>query len=320
MSPPALFQAAAAAVQLPANVPTTIHLLPAGTFQCADGRGPFTVANASELISASFAIAAGQTLPIDYDHATDLAAPKGGPAPAAGWIASMHSRADGIWGDVEWTPAATERIRNREYRFISPVIMFGADGRVRRIARASLTNNPALVELTSLNARRAEPGAVGMTMDQFLAELRKLLELDDPAADPAAVIEAIKSMKKAGGVDPAKYVPMSVFQQTAAELAAAHQGCSLQAAQMAVDKAIEDGRLFVFMKDWALELCMSNRPAFDSFVDNLATPVAGLAQMLKKADGNQIRDPGARAGRRVDEVHTRLGLSPDDVAKYGKGA
>ena len=78
--------------------PEWVHLIPAGTFSGADGRGPYTLHNPEAVITAS--IAAGK-LPIDENHAIDLAAPKGGPSPARGWIVELQSRTDGLWGKVE---------------------------------------------------------------------------------------------------------------------------------------------------------------------------------------------------------------------------
>src|SRR3546814_18307145 len=81
---------------------------------------------------------------MDYDHATDLAAPEGRPAPAAGWIEALEDRSDGIWGRVTWTPHGAQALKNREYRFLSPVFTHLEDGRVIRLLRASSTTNPNL--------------------------------------------------------------------------------------------------------------------------------------------------------------------------------
>jgi len=62
-----------------------IELIPAGTFSTNDGRGPFYNSNPQAVIRLSRALMEGG-LPIDFDHATDRAAPQGLPAPAAGWI------------------------------------------------------------------------------------------------------------------------------------------------------------------------------------------------------------------------------------------
>ena len=78
------------------GAPAWVHLLPAGEIETIDRRGPYRIADAEKLIAAGFA--ATPRLPIDENHATDLAAPKGQPAPARGWITAMEAREDGIWG------------------------------------------------------------------------------------------------------------------------------------------------------------------------------------------------------------------------------
>lgn len=128
--------------------PAWLHLLPAGDVRTHDGRGPYRVTDAHGLIAAS--MAAGK-LVLDENHATDLAAPKGLPAPAQGWIVQLQQRADGIWGRVEWTEAAKRAETWRSYRGVSPAIVHLTDGRVVSIARASLTNTPNLAGLTALH-------------------------------------------------------------------------------------------------------------------------------------------------------------------------
>jgi phage I-like protein len=75
-----------AALALPSSegAPDWIHLLPAGEIATVDSRGPYKLTNAAALAAASLQ-AAGGRMPIDENHATDLAAPKGGPSPARGW-------------------------------------------------------------------------------------------------------------------------------------------------------------------------------------------------------------------------------------------
>jgi hypothetical protein len=131
--------------------PLWVHLMPAGEFMAADGRGPFRLEDA-EAVAALSLPAGGKPLPIDYDHAIDLAAPKGWPAPAAGWIERIEARSGALWGLVRWTERAAAKIRSLEYRSISPVFQHLREGgRIVRILRASLVNNPALdlVELAA---------------------------------------------------------------------------------------------------------------------------------------------------------------------------
>lgn len=78
------------------SVPEWIHLVPAGEFRGADGRGPYRLRDAAALITAS--MGPGRRLPLDENHSTDLAATRGEPAPARGWIVDLQSRPDGIWG------------------------------------------------------------------------------------------------------------------------------------------------------------------------------------------------------------------------------
>lgn len=144
--------ALASAVALPAGgeVPEWIELLPAssaGGIRTFNGAGPYHVEDGPALVRASLNATRG--LVVDENHATDLAAPKGGPAPARGWITDLEARADGsIWGKVEWTETGRALLSDRAYRGISPAITHDKQGRILSILRASLTNTPNLRGLT----------------------------------------------------------------------------------------------------------------------------------------------------------------------------
>lgn len=293
-----------------------IHLVPAGTFNGRDGRGPYHLADASEVIRVSLAHAGKAGIVIDYDHSIDLAAPKGGAAPAAGWVTELEARADGLWGKVDWTPRAQQLVADREYRFISPALMADAAGVVRGVARASLTNNPNLT-LVALNAAGATKDTLPMN-PEFMAELLKLLGLPDTADAPtilAKIREAVTTTTT-HAIDPARYVPMDVFQQTADELKRVHAGIALNAAEKVVDDAIAKRQLMPFMRGWAIDLCTANKPAFDKFLHSSKVPEF-LAELVapSRLEGKSPRSGGeAGAGR---EAFATLGISAEDEAKYG---
>jgi Mu-like prophage I protein len=91
---------------------------------------------------------------IDYDHASEYPEDaQGGPIPAAGWIKSVEDApdADGVlYGTAEFTERAQAMIAKKEYRYISPVIQWGArdkrtgEAQGATLACAGLTNRPFL--------------------------------------------------------------------------------------------------------------------------------------------------------------------------------
>lgn len=169
-----------------AGIPEWIHLLPAGRVETYDGRGPYTAADLAAIVAASMDYKA--RIVVDENHATDLAAKQGLPAPAKGYIVAMEARADGIWAQVDWTAAGRALLADRAYWGISPVFHHTKDGRVVRILRAALTNDPALRGLTALSSE-TEASMVDMK------KLARALDLAEDA-DEDAILAAIARMKE----------------------------------------------------------------------------------------------------------------------------
>jgi phage I-like protein len=92
---------------------------------------------------------ANGTVPVDYDHLI-MHVSKPGDGIAAGWFQKAELRNGGkqLFGLIEWTPRAAEHIRNREYRFCSPVVVPNyVDNETEEklgthIACAAITNMP----------------------------------------------------------------------------------------------------------------------------------------------------------------------------------
>jgi len=186
------------AVALDGVAPEWVHLLPLGEVPGRDGRR-FTVGDqksAQAIIDATLALAANADRPIDYDHQTDFAAVPGvgGRAPAAAWMKEYQMRGDGIWARVEWTQNGSEAVGRKEYRYLSPVFEHTKDGKVLRILRAGLTNNPNL-ELAAVAA--AQHTNSEDTMDKVLQELLKVLGCTDKTSEAdilsALAIQAAKA-------------------------------------------------------------------------------------------------------------------------------
>lgn len=184
---PGLFTAMASAIDLPKAdaAPDWVHLLPAmnGMVQTYDGRGPYQVKDAAAIIAASFVDARG--LPIDVNHATQLAAPKGMEAPAQGWIDAMEIRADGIWGHAEWTETGRALVESRAYRGLSPVFLHDAAHNIERIQTVSLVNKPNLRGLAALHMETQS-----MDMESIAAALGL-----EAGATSAQIVAAIKALK-----------------------------------------------------------------------------------------------------------------------------
>lgn len=204
--------AANAAELVPAvggGAPDWVHLMPVGAIATVDGRA-WSNPDPAAVIAASRA--GGRDLAIDYDHAMDLSKGAGLPAPAAGWVKDLQLRADGIWGRVEWTERGKAAVAAKEWRYLSPVFTFEkVGGRVLRILRAALTNDPAIVDLAALAARQNQTGEAPMN-EATRKRLAALLGL----AEAATVAEIETALASASLVKAETATATAIAQATAA--------------------------------------------------------------------------------------------------------
>ncbi|NIL77120.1 phage protease [Rhodococcus sp. B10] len=154
------------------QVPSTINLLKAGTWN-TPWHGDFELSGTDlEEMATHFGEGVGLVVeaetkaPVNYGH---MMADK-----AAGWIKRVYVQAvDGtaaLLGDVEWTPAAEQAIKDGEWRYLSPE--FNPRGYPWEdpeqeftfvdnvLTGAALTNIPLFKKLKPITASRIPPGRV----------------------------------------------------------------------------------------------------------------------------------------------------------------
>lgn len=180
----------AACVELRGDAPEWVELLPAGpVIRGRDGRA-WAMGDPGAVIQATQAD--GMDLPIDYEHATEIRAPQGEPAPAAAWIDASSlrvSNSGAIEGRVSWTERGRAAVCAREYRYLSPVFIFSkATGAIVRLTSAALTNQPNL-NIKALNRQQEDlPMAIP-------AAIREALGLPETATE-VEVVSAINQNRQ----------------------------------------------------------------------------------------------------------------------------
>ncbi|MFM5781466.1 phage protease [Aeromonas caviae] len=146
------------------------QLLPVGPFKARDGR-PFDVPGghwqldktiATTLINRAKAL--GQDILIDYDHQTLNVEKTGKEAPAAGWYNGDEiewREGEGLFIKPRWTERAAALVAAKEYRFLSAVFPYDAQGRPLELRMTAITNDPGVVgmqALAALSAQLIQPG------------------------------------------------------------------------------------------------------------------------------------------------------------------
>ncbi|WP_342057820.1 phage protease [Aeromonas sp. OTU364] len=146
------------------------QLLPVGPFKARDGR-PFDVPGghwqldktiATTLINRAKAL--GQDILIDYDHQTLNVEKTGKEAPAAGWYNGDEiewREGQGLFIKPRWTERAAALVAAKEYRFLSAVFPYDAQGRPLELRMTAITNDPGVVgmqALAALSAQLIQPG------------------------------------------------------------------------------------------------------------------------------------------------------------------
>jgi phage I-like protein len=313
------------------EAPAWVQLIPAGVFEGIDGRGPYDAKNPKAIAALSEQKAGDFGICVGYGHAIET----DDSAEAAGWCKELEVRSDGIWGKVDWTAQAAEKIKGRQYRGLSPVFYHDANGVVLWIARAGLTNKPNL-RIKSLNAREGEvdvsekeKAILGRIMKAFglpessdeetlLARCSAAIEAEGALVKVAGelklekkattddVIAAVQSAQSAKMVDPTKYVPMEQYNALSDRLVKAQQSQS----DAAVDAAIVAGKITPANREWAKSLHSTDPKAFAEFVKNAPVfLVPGAEDRKTDKDGKPQLTDGQKA------ICSQLDIDPKKFAK-----
>ncbi|HDO1314637.1 phage protease [Aeromonas veronii] len=244
-----------------------LQLLPVGPFKARDGR-PFDVPGGHWQLDKSIATtlinrakALGQDILIDYDHQTLHIEKTGKEAPAAGWFNGDEiewREGLGLFINPRWTDRAAAMVAAKEYRFLSAVFPYDAQGRPLELRMAAITNDPGVVGMQALAALSALPPKTNqsgqlatvtkeipmneamlallaklgiqveegseLTVEQGQAALSALDSLQSAAGKTASAEAALAALKaqpvqQGGQIDLAKYVPVATYNALVTEVA-----------------------------------------------------------------------------------------------------
>lgn len=321
------------------TVPTRIQIVPIGEFK--DGKGnPFRItAEIIAKIIANFDLRAND-LVIDYEHQT-LGE---GQAPAAGWIKRLIDEGgNGLWAEVEWTARAKQYLQNREYRYLSPVLLARKKsdgvGLPEILHSAALTNDPAIDGMVPVvNKNRAnDHSPLHNKENGVMKKLLQLLGLPETATEDQAVEVLVTLKAKAETPQVKEVLPKQVVsalslgenatesEVTATILALKQTQTNVQnqevivlrkeIAEMKADglvaKAMEDGKITAAQKDWAREYAVRDVKGFEVFVSKAPKVVP-----MEKIQGGP-KDKSDAVDESVLLVAKAFGNSKDDLVKFG---
>jgi len=277
----------------------------------------------------------GRDLVFDFEHSTELKAPKGENAPAAAWGKAMEIREDGsIWSRPDWNEIGRNSVERKEYRYLSPVLIFEkATRRIVGIKSVGLTNNPNLF-VTALNHAQGDHlNQEDSTMLELLKAQCRALGISDAGTEAEltiAVNQAITKLQqdRDTALNQAKnpsldtFVPRGDYDaalnraQTAEDkLAGINKATRDGEIETAINQALADGKITPASKDYHIAQCQAEGglELFNEYVKGqpVITDKSGLDD--KKPDG----DKGAALNTAEQAMADQFGNSAEELKKYG---
>ena len=226
------------------DLPEDIQYLPPGTHNITATKNgkpaELTVdvgAETAELLQNSFAtITAGdkEQVFIDFNHDD---------SEASGWITGFYwagadPEAGGVRAKVEWTKAGEEALQGRNFRKFSPTFTLNSKGEIEgtTLNAGGLVNRPAFKDITPIVASDGEYQKTDSNMAEIKEEKIKeevLNQDDSKKKEEVSAQEKLAEVKKENETLKAKIKALEDDKEKEQEVAA----------QAAVDKATEDGRI-----------------------------------------------------------------------------
>lgn len=322
--------------------PGEIQICPIGEFTDSDGRRFLVTEDSVQAIIANSN--AKKTQPVvDYEHQTLY----GNEAPAAGWIKQLINKGkDGLWAIIEWTQKAQKYLENKEYRYLSPVLLAGKKNKdglylPERLHSAALTNTPqidGMAPLINRNCGKCNNNPFGKE-EEMLKKILELLGLKpesteteaeaaitvlkNKAAASATEADGLKSdlkkvretlgLKEAASLSEVAGTILALKQPanvvSVQEFADLKKELALRKRDELVALAMKEGKITAAQKDWAVDYAFRDAEGFKIFVAKspIVVPMGDLPPGAKK-EGDALDDT-------VLLVAKMMGNKPEDVKK-----
>lgn len=326
------------------GAPETIKLLPLGLVKSQ--KGNFYVDEESFREMKNHFEGRGIDIVVDYEHQTL----KDVQAPAGGWIKNLFLADGAVCANVQWTGKAKEYLENREYRYLSPVVVVrNSDMKAISLHSVALTNSPAIDGMSPIiNAYdpEMEENEGGTNNMELLEKLVAALGLPAEATEEDAVtaLTAVIEKSKEPGEDPAAPpededkilankvicgllgIPARAKTEDAAaaivalkhspaatELAALKLRLDRQDAEQVVDLALDSGKITAAQRPWALQYALKDRSGFDGFMEK-APQVVPMGEL----GGGAAPQRSTAPSETTLQICKSIGVSAEDIEKYGK--
>ncbi|MCL7931634.1 phage protease [Halomonas llamarensis] len=329
------------------------RLMPAGTFHAprgaAEGTGPWHLS--ADAAHAIIQLAAGRStdIALDYEHQTLYAEKNGKPAPASGWLdpRSLEWREDGLYGAITWTAAASAAIDANEYRYLSPVFPYDANGVPLDLLHLALTNTPAIDEgaaqlaaarmsVTHDNSQETDTvdreqliAALGLAknatdeqIDSAIAALKAAAADAEAfrqalgAKDDAKPDEAVAALKASSTTAPdmTQYVPIAVYQETNQQLAALKANSNTAELDALIKEGLDDGRIpgkatADWLREKGIAACKAHLEGAPSIAALKTTQTQG-----KAPEGSEVKGDDKLSESEL-AVCKSTGLTPEQYRK-----
>jgi phage I-like protein len=319
-----------------AGIPSEIQVIPYG--ETSTGKGDFTLdEDAMKAVIADFEKRKTDMV-IDYEHQTLT----GREAPAAGWIKKLVNKGkDGLWAVVEWTEKAKEYLKNREYRYLSPVFLKKiSDGKVLRLLNAALTNTPAIDGMVPLvnkwDFHQPEKEAKSMkkllellglkaeaTEDEAVAAVQAMKDenaaLKEKGSELVAAKEVIEALGLKEGAELSEVtgtiMALKAGHEQSGDLAKEVNGLKTKLrkreAEEAVSAAMKEGKVTPAQKEYFLSMAEKDPAQFQAYVKIAAK------QVITDEIAGGKEATGGDAGAKLDAL-TRAKLQANKDLTYSQ--
>lgn len=179
--------------------PEVVNILPVGRVRSE--KGDFLVDRESFVCMKAEMRRRGIDIVVDYEHQTL----KDVQAPAGGWVKELLYTDNAIQAKIEWTPKAKEYLKNKEYRYLSPVVLTRKkDGKAVVLHSLALTNTPAINGMFAIvNSVDADISqkleSTGGMKKMDLEKIKEMLELPEDTPEEEVMKALMERLKKADG-------------------------------------------------------------------------------------------------------------------------